>query len=312
MPITGGVSAPSTYAPDSVYARIEEAVRDTYIRALKVFPPDLKAAIARARETETSDTGIDILDVMLETIDVAEEDENLVCQDTGTIVYWVEAGEDSPLNLARLTAAVRRGTERATVEHPLRSNSVHPLTRQNTQTNSGRLYPVMHYEFVPGDDVVVHCLPKGSGCENMSFLKMLVPADGIKGIKRFVLDCIVEAAGKPCLPNVCGVGLGGSADLAATLAKRALFRPIGSHNEDPVVAELEGELLELANELGLGPMGLGGDVTLFSVQIEHAHTHITQNPVAVCMECWNARRASLRVDAAGKIVADPGAEEVWS
>lgn len=301
MPITGTVSELPGYAADSVYALVEEAVKATYIRALKVFPPDLKAAIARARETETSESGIDILDVMLETIDVAERDDNLVCQDTGTVVYWVEAGEDSPLNLARLTAAVKRGTERATLEHPLRSNSVHPLTRKNTGTNTGRLYPVMHYEFVPGRDVTVHCMPKGSGCENMSYLKMLVPADGLKGIKRFVLDCIVESGGKPCLPNVCGVGLGGSADLAASLAKRALLRPIGSHNEDPLVAALEDELFAAANELGLGPMGLGGLNTLFSVQIEHAHTHITQNPVAVCMECWNARQASLTVAADGAI-----------
>ena len=152
----------------------------------------------------------------------------------------------------------------------------------------------MHYEFVPGSDVTVHCLPKGSGCENMSFLKMLVPADGVRGIKRFVLECIVESAGKPCLPNVCGVGIGGSADLCTTLAKRALLRPVGDHNHDPLVAALEDELFALANELGLGPMGLGGDSTLLAVHIEHAHTHITQNPVSVCMECWNARHASAR------------------
>ena len=289
------------YPPDTHFARVEDAVAATYVKALKVFPPDLKAAIAGARETETSDGGIDILDVMLETIDVAERDDNLVCQDTGTLVYWVEAGFDSPIDLARVTSAVKRGTERATLDHPLRSNSVHPLTRLNTGTNTGRLYPVMHYEFVPGEDVTVHCIPKGSGCENMSYLKMLVPADGVKGIKRFVLECIVESGGKPCLPNVCGVGIGGSADLAATLAKRALLRPVGAHSDDPLVAELEDELLELANELGLGPMGLGGSTTLFAVHIEHAHTHITQNPVSVCMECWNARHAGFTITPLGEV-----------
>jgi tartrate/fumarate subfamily iron-sulfur-dependent hydro-lyase alpha chain len=301
MPISQIVSDGPSYAADSVYGLVEEAVKALYIRALKVFPPDLKNALARARATETDATGIDCLDVMLETIEVAERDDNLVCQDTGNVIYWIEAGEDSPLNLARVTAAVRKGTERATLEHPLRSNSVHPLSREHTRTNTGRLYPVMHYEFVPGSDVTVHCLPKGSGCENMSFLKMLVPADGVKGIKRFVLECIVEAAGKPCLPNVCGVGIGGSADLCTTLAKRAMLRPVGGHSDDPLVAALEDELLALGNELGLGPMGLGGRSTLLAVHIEHAHTHITQNPVSVCMECWNARHASATVTPAGEI-----------
>jgi len=301
MPLSQIASDGPGYAADSVYAIIEGAVGQLYVSALKVFPPDLKDALRRAREAETNATGIDCLDVMLETIDVAERDENLVCQDTGNVIYWVEAGYDCPLQLAHVTAAVRRGTERATLEHPLRSNSVHPLTREHTGTNTGRLYPVMHYEFVPGSDLTVHCLPKGSGCENMSFLKMLVPADGVSGIKRFVLECIVEAAGKPCLPNVCGVGIGGSADLCATLAKRAMLRPVGGRSDDPLVAALEDELLELANQLGLGPMGLGGRNTLLAVHVEYAHTHITQNPVSVCMECWNARHACVTVTPDGRL-----------
>jgi tartrate/fumarate subfamily iron-sulfur-dependent hydro-lyase alpha chain len=302
MPISESVTDAAHYPADSVYARVEGAAQKLYVDALKVFPPDVKDALARARAAETSANGIDVLDVMLETIDVAERDQNLVCQDTGTVVYWVEAGQDSPLELARIAAAVRRGTERATLEHPLRSNTVHPLTREHTRTNTGRFLPAMHYEFVEGRDVTLHCLPKGSGCENMSFLKMLVPADGVRGVKRFILDCLVEAAGKPCPPGICGVGLGGTADLCATLAKRALLRPIGRHNEDPVVAALEDELFALANELGIGPMGLGGATTLLALHIEHAHTHITQNPVAVCMQCWAARRASARVAPDGAIV----------
>lgn len=309
---------------DAAYSAVEEAARETYVRALKVLPPDLKAALARAREAETDENARGTLDIMLENIEVAERDANLVCQDTGTVVFWLEVGAECALNLGRVTAAVKKGTERATLEHPLRPNAVHPITRKNTMTNTGRHLPAMHYEFVPGggdngggdvpedgprlpgaavppDGLKLHCLPKGSGSENMSFLKMLVPADGVAGVKRFILECIVEAGPKPCPPTIVGVGLGGTADLCTALAKRAVLRPLGTHNDDPVVAALEDELLAAANQLGIGPMGLGGSTTVLGVHIEHAHTHITQNPVAVNLQCWAARRASAVVTPAGDV-----------
>jgi fumarate hydratase subunit alpha/L(+)-tartrate dehydratase alpha subunit len=300
---------PNTAAPvaTGAYAAVEEAAKQTYIRALKLLPPDLKAALELAQATETDPTGKGFLDIMVENVGVAERDENLVCQDTGTVVFWLEVGEDCPLNLARVTAAVKKGTERATVEHPLRPNAVHPVTRVNTMTNTGRHLPAMHYEFVPGRDdlpadaLKLHCLPKGSGSENMSFLKMFVPADGVKAVKRFVLECIVEAGPKPCPPTIVGVGLGGTADLCAALAKKAVLRPLGTHNEDPVIAAIEDELFAAANELGIGPMGLGGRTTVLGVNIEHAHTHITQNPVAVNLQCWAARRSSAIVTPAGEV-----------
>ena len=286
---------------DPVYTAVEEAAKQSYIRALKLLPPDLKEALARARASETSPTGTEVLDIMLQNIDVAEGDQNLVCQDTGTVVFWLEVGEDCPLSMGRVAAAVKKGTERATLEHPLRPNAVHPVTRQNTMTNTGRHVPVLHFEFVPGDGLKLMCLPKGSGSENMSFLKMFIPADGVKAVKRFVLECIVDAGPKPCPPTLVGVGLGGTADLCAALAKRALLRPIGSHNDDPVIAALEDELFAAANELGIGPMGLGGRNTALGVHIEHAHTHITQNPVAVNLQCWAARRASAVITPAGDV-----------
>jgi tartrate/fumarate subfamily iron-sulfur-dependent hydro-lyase alpha chain len=290
-----------------VYAAVEEAAKQLYVRALKVLPPDLKEALARARATETDETGKGFLDIMLENVDVAERDENLVCQDTGTVVFWLEVGDECAFNLARVTAAVKKGTERATLEHPLRPNAVHPLTRKNTMTNTGRHLPAMHYEFaagrpdLPAEALKLHCLPKGSGSENMSFLKMLIPADGVKGVKRFILECIVEAGPKPCPPTIVGVGLGGTADLCAALAKKAVLRPLGTQSDDPVVAALESELFEAANELGIGPMGLGGRNTVLGVHIEHAHTHITQNPVAVNLQCWAARRASAVVAPSGDV-----------
>jgi len=198
---------------DPVYAVVEEAAKQSYIRALKLLPPDLKEALARARASETSQTGIEVLDIMLQNIDVAEGEQNLVCQDTGTVVFWLEVGEDCAFSMARLAAAVKKGTERATLEHPLRPNAVHPVTRQNTMTNTGRHLPVLHFDFVPGDELKLMCLPKGSGSENMSFLKMFIPADGVKAIKQFVLECIVDAGPKPCPPTLVGVGLGGTSVL---------------------------------------------------------------------------------------------------
>ncbi len=309
MPISHGTRAPTSQpgVSDAAYAAVEEAAKQTYIRALKLLPPDVKEALARARADETDPSGRGFLDIMIENLAVAERDDNLICQDTGTVVYWLEVGEDCPLDLARVSAAVKRGTERATLEHPLRPNAVHPLTRVNTMTNTGRHLPAMHYEFVagreglPADALKLHCLPKGSGSENMSFLKMFVPADGVKAVKRFVLECIVDAGPKPCPPTLVGVGLGGTADLCSALAKRAVLRPLGTHNDDPVIAALEDELLATANELGIGPMGLGGRTTALGVHIEWAHTHITQNPVAVNLQCWAARRASAVVTPAREV-----------
>ena len=182
------------------------------------------------------------------------------------------------------------------MEHPLRSNTVHTLTRENTGANVGYRVPIVHWDFVPDwDGLDVKCVPKGSGSENMTFLKMLVPADGVNGIKRFVLESIVGAGGKPCPPGIVGVGIGGSADYAMHLAKEAIARPVGTRNPDPLVAQLEDELYGLLNETGIGPMGLGGDVTVLQCHIEHADTHMTLNPVAVNYQCWAARRASAHI-----------------
>ena len=228
-----------------------------------------------------------------------------MCQDTGIAVYTCRVGEHFPLHPARIYEALRDGTARATVEHPLRSNAVHTITRENTGANTGHRLPIVHWEFVPEwDGLDVKCVPKGSGSENMSFLKMCVPADGVRGIKQFVLESIVGAGGKPCPPGIVGVGIGGSADYAMYLAKEAIARPIGTRNPDAHVAKLEEELFELLNETGIGPMGLGGDVTVLNCHIEHADTHMTLNPVAVNYQCWAARRATAHVDAAGNVELD--------
>jgi len=203
---------------------------------------------------------------------------------------------------AGLEPAIRRGVERATREHPLRSSVCHALTRKNPQTNTGEGIPVVDLGFLlEGDHLEIRMMPKGSGSENMSFLKMLTPAAGLNGVKRFILACVVEAGGNPCPPTVVGVGLGGTADLCMRLAKEATFRPIGTPHPDPEVAALERELLAAINQTGIGPMGLGGDTTALAVQVEIAHTHITQNPVAVNIQCWRGERASARILADGRV-----------
>jgi fumarate hydratase subunit alpha/L(+)-tartrate dehydratase alpha subunit len=284
---------------------VEDAAAHLYVWALKDIPQDLRDALASAAARETHPTGKRVLDTILKNVEVAESRSNLVCQDTGIAVYAVHVGEHFPLHPARIYQALKTGTERATTEHPLRSNTVHTITRENTGPNTGHRLPIVHWEFVPDwDGLDVKCIPKGSGSENMSFLKMCVPADGVKGIKEFVLSSIVGAGGKPCPPGIVGVGIGGSADYAMYLAKEAIARPVGTRNADPVVAELEEELFQLLNETGIGPMGLGGDVTVLQCHIEHADTHMTLNPVAVNYQCWAARRASAHIASDGTVDYD--------
>ncbi len=286
-------------------ASVEDAAAHLYVWALKDIPQDLRDALAAAREKETSVAGRRVLETIHRNVNVADSEQNLVCQDTGIAVYHARVGEHFPLHPARIYEALRAGTARATVEHPLRSNAVHTITRENTGPNIGHRLPIVHWDFEPGsDELHLKCVPKGSGSENMSFLKMCVPADGVKGIKRFVLESIVGAGGKPCPPGIVGVGIGGSADYAMYLAKEAIMRPIGTRNPDPVVAQLEDELFELLNETGIGPMGLGGDVTVLQCHVEHADTHMTLNPVAVNYQCWAARRASAHVAADGSVEFD--------
>ncbi|HEV8310207.1 MAG TPA: fumarate hydratase, partial [Methylomirabilota bacterium] len=278
---------------------IAETAKTLYVRALKVLPPDVKGALARAHARETHPRAREILGTMLRNIDVAETHGLLVCQDTGTPVFKVRVGRAFPFDRLgghAIAEALAEGVRRATVEHPLRSSICHPLTRENPQTNTGWRIPAIDWTFLPdGDTLELAMMPKGSGSENMSFLRMLPPAAGVAGIKRFVLECVLEGGGKPCPPTIVGVGIGGTADLCMKLAKEAIWRPVGESNPDPDLAKLEAELLEAINMSGLGPMGLGGDTTALAVMVEAAYTHITQNPVAVTLQCWRGERASARI-----------------
>ena len=271
---------------------VEEAAKTLYIRALKMLPPDIKDGFTRLTGRETAPTAQRVLATMVHNIDVAEATDNLLCQDTGIPIYNVRIGRGVQIDGHDLLQAIRRGCERATREYPLRSSVVHPLTRRNEHTSCGIGVPVVHVDFSDTPDVLeIEMIPKGSGSENGSFLKMAIPAEGVDAIKTFVVDCVLAAGGKTCPPTIVGVGLGGTSDLVVALAKRAATRPLGSVCRDPDGAALEAQLSAAVNGLGIGPQGLGGDSTAFAVHIELAATHITMNPIAVNMQCHSARRA---------------------
>jgi tartrate/fumarate subfamily iron-sulfur-dependent hydro-lyase alpha chain len=282
---------------------IEEAAKLLYIRALKILPDDIKQGFFRLDASETDGLARSVLATMIENIAVAERTENLLCQDTGIPIYNVQIGRDVEVDGWALKQAIARGVERATREHPLRSSVVHPITRVNAHSSCGAHVPVIHIDFVAAPRTLrLEMIPKGSGSENGSFLQMLIPADGLAGVKRFVIDAAIKAGGKVCPPTILGVGVGGTSDLCMHLAKVAATRPLGSVCEDAEGAKLEVELSEAVNSLGIGPQGLGGDSTAFAVHVEIAATHITMNPVAVNVQCHSARRASATFTPEGVVI----------
>jgi len=280
--------------------RIEDIARELYIRALKMLPPDVKRGFDALVRRETNATAQSVLDVMVRNIAVAEATDNLLCQDTGLPIYNVTIGRDVVVDGVALKQALRDGCARATREYPLRSSVVHPLTRHNEHTSCGPGMPAIHIDFTDAfEGLRIEMIPKGSGSENNSWLRMAVPAEGVDAIKRFVVDCVLDAGGKTCPPTIVGVGVGGTADLCVHLAKRAATRALGTACDDAEGAALESELTQAVNLLGVGPQGLGGDATAFAVHLELAATHITMNPVAVNMQCHSARRSSAMITETG-------------
>ncbi len=284
------------------YQVVEETARDLYIKAQKDIPPDVREALSRAAQRETNPTAKQMLETMLRAVALADERDMLVCQDTGIPIYYATLGTALNLDGARIRNAITAGVERATREHPLRSSVVSPIKRENRQTSTGYRIPVIHWDFeAEANYLNLLMIPKGSGSEQMTFLKMLTPADGVQGIKRFVLDCAMQAGANPCPPTIVGVGIGGNAELCVGLAKKAAYRPVGSRNADPEMAALEEGLLGAINRLGLGPQGLGGDSYALDVHVEDAWTHITQNPVSVTFQCWRGERRRAKIYADGLV-----------
>ncbi len=287
---------------DMDYQVVEEAAKELYIRALCDLPPDVREALKRASEKETNPTAQEVFKAIFKTIKVADENKTLICQDTGLPIYMVKIGSEFPWNGYKIKTRLNEGAKRATLEFPFRGSSTHTLTRINPQTSVGEGLPVVHYDFIEDADYLdVLMVPKGSGSENMSKMKMFYPAHGISALKKFVIDTVFETGANPCPPGIIGVGIGGTADLVMKLAKEAIARPVGQRHKDPAIAEMEEELEDAINSMGRGPMGLGGDITTLAVHIEAAHTHITQNPIAINTQCWPARRARAKIYPDGRV-----------
>jgi tartrate/fumarate subfamily iron-sulfur-dependent hydro-lyase alpha chain len=281
-------------------AEIEEVAKTLYVRALKLLPEDIKQGFERLVRAETDATGRAVLDTMVENIAIAERTKNILCQDTGIPIYNFTIGRSVDFDGAAIKDATARGCARATRETPFRSSVVHPITRRNEQTSCGTRVPIVNFDFSDRDETVeIEMIPKGSGSENGSFLEMLIPADGVAAIKRFVIDKVIECGGRVCPPTIVGAGIGGTADLCMHLAKIAATRPLGTVCSDAEGAKIEQELSEAVNELGIGPQGLGGRSTAFRVHVELAATHITMNPVAVNIQCHSARRARAVITPGG-------------
>ena len=268
--------------------------------AVTELPQDVKDALQRAYREEENEVGKAQLDAMLKNVELAEKTRTPMCQDTGVVIFYVKAGSKVD-GLDQIEGALRKATARATKEMPLRPNTVDPFTQKNTGDNTGRFIPYIHWEVVPGDTLEIAVLPKGGGSENVSALGMLSPSQGIKGLKKFVVDTVINAGAKPCPPTILGVAVGGGAEIAMNLAKATLLKPLDQPNPDPELAKLEQELRKAANSTGIGPMGLGGKTTVLDVKVDYAHRHPASYPVAVVVQCWAARRASARIYSDGKV-----------
>ena len=265
------------------------------------LPPDVTERIRTAYENETGETARMQLKAILDDIELAHDEGLPLCQDTGVQLFFVKAGYDFPY-LSDVVKAIPDAIERATAEVPLRPNTVDPFTGVNPKNNLGHNIPAVTIELVEGDGATVTVFPKGGGSENMSALWMLTPAEGFDGMRTRILEHVQWAAGKPCTPIVLGIGIGGGADIALKLAKKALLRPLGTENPIPEVAAMEREILDDVNSIGVGPMGLGGSTTALGVHIEHTVRHPATFPVGLVIQCWCDRRAIVHLDVNGEVV----------
>jgi fumarate hydratase subunit alpha len=280
--------------------KLEEIIFELIRKVETELPMEVIYEIRKAKDRENSEIGRKILESILQNIEIAADTRRPICQDTGTLTFFIKMGSDFPLS-GKLKRAILSAVEKATTEIPLRSNTVDPVTGKNTGDNIGSYIPYVDLELSEGRDCEITLLAKGGGSENMSALKMFNPTDTLDDIKRFVVDHIVEAAGKPCPPTIVGVGIGGGSDLSLKIAKKALLRPLDKRHPNSEISRLEREIIELANRSGIGPMGLGGRTTVLDVHIEIAHRHPASLPVGIVMQCWAHRYAKVKIHGDGRV-----------
>ena len=268
-------------------AKITDTVKRLCIQANVILPEDVKNCIIKRKSEENWAPAREILDRIEENFELAAAENVPICQDTGVACVFLEIGQEVHIAGGDITQAVNEGVRQGYAEGYLRKSVVRdPLDRVNTGDNTPAM---IYYDIVPGDKIKITVAPKDFGSENMSQIKMLRPSDGIEGVKAFVLKAVEEAGPNPCPPIIVGVGIGGTFDKAALLAKKALLRETGTPSADPLYAKLEEELLEKINALGIGPQGFGGKTTALAVAVEHYPTHIAGLPVAVNINCHVAR-----------------------
>mgnify|MGYP001011517878 CR=1 FL=1 len=273
---------------------IKETVRDLFLKASYYIGEDIYNELRQRYELEESPVGRSVLEQIIKNDEIAAKEKNAICQDTGMAVVFVELGQEVMIVNGDFNEAIYQGVREAYLEGFLRKSVVcEPIfDRINTKDNTPA---IIHLKIVPGDKVKITVTAKGFGSENMSRIKMLKPADGVEGVKEFIINTIVEAGPNPCPPVVVGVGVGGTMEMAAILAKKATIRPVGEHNDDSRYAQLEREILEEINKSGIGPAGLGGRTTALAVNIEYFPTHIAGLPVAVNICCHAARHAEKAI-----------------
>jgi len=268
---------------------ITKNIKEMCIEANYRLSSDMENSIISALENEESSLGKHILSQLKENMDIASEESIPICQDTGMAVVFMKVGQGVLIQGGNLTEAINEGIKQGYEEGYLRKSVVSdPLIRINSNDNTPG---IIHYDIVPGENIEITVAPKGFGSENMSRIYMLKPADGVEGVKDFVIKTAVDAGPNPCPPTIVGVGIGGTIEMATLLSKKALLRPIGKHNKDSRYAKLENEILREINKSGVGPAGLGGETTALSVHIEYFPTHIAGLPVAVNICCHASRHA---------------------
>jgi fumarate hydratase subunit alpha len=269
---------------------IRDNVAQICIDAAYNLSEDVLTAFDRAIETETSPAAREIIELLKENARIAKDEHIPICQDTGIAIFFVEIGQDLRIKNGFIVDAINEGVRKGYKAGYLRKSVVDPITRKNTGDNTPA---IVYTELVPGDKLKISFMPKGAGSENMSVIRMLRPTDGVEGIRNFVLECVQKAGANPCPPVVIGVGIGGSFEKAALLAKKALLRPVGSPNPKLELASLEETLLKTVNKTGIGPEGFGGKVTAMAVHVESFPCHIASLPVAVNINCHAARHKTI-------------------
>lgn len=270
--------------------QIKDKIKELFLRANYHTNPDLMNRLTEALEEETSEIGKSVLKMIIENNQIASSEEIAICQDTGLAVLFIELGQEIQITGGDFTEALNQGVKEAYQEGYLRKSVVDDpvFARKNTKTNTPA---IIYTDIVPGDKIKFMVMPKGFGSENMSVLAMLKPADGPEGIVNFIVETVKKAGPNPCPPTIIGVGIGGTADKAMVIAKKAIARKIGEHNQNEKYASMEKEALEKINNLGIGPAGLGGRTTTLAVNIDYLPTHIAGMPVAVNVCCHAARHA---------------------